>query len=88
MCKQIQTHNVFNNTIDSKVYDSYFLVPSAHDEKRVNALPLLNMKVTLLTSLFYYSVVNRCKNPEIYAVARSELNSWVGYLVNFISNRF
>ena len=33
-------------------------------------------------------MVNRCKNPEIPAVARSELNSWVGYLVNFISNRF
>ena len=33
-------------------------------------------------------MVNRCKNPENYAVARSELNSWVGYLVYFISNRF
>ena len=31
-------------------------MPSAHDEKRVNGLPLLNMKVTLLTSLFYYTV--------------------------------
>ena len=33
-------------------------------------------------------MVNRCKNPEIYAVARSELNSWVRYLVYLISNRF
>ena len=29
---------------------------SAHEDKRVNGLPLLNMKVTLLTSLFYYTV--------------------------------
>ena len=57
MCKEIQTRNVFNNSIVSKVYDCYFLVPSAHDEKRVNGLPLLNMKVTLLTSLFYYTVL-------------------------------
>ena len=57
MCKKIQTRNVFNNSIVSKVYDCYFLVPSAHDEKRVNGLPLLNMKVTLLTSLFYYTVL-------------------------------
>ena len=59
MCKEIQTRNVFNNSIVSKVYDCYFpdfLVPSAHDEKRVNGLPLLNMKVTLWTSLFYYTV--------------------------------
>ena len=57
MCKQIQTRKVFNNSIVSKVYDCYFLVPSAHDEKRVNGLPLLNMKVTLLTFLFYYTVL-------------------------------
>ena len=38
--------------------------------------------------ILLHSMVNRCKNPEIQAVARSELNSWVGYLVNFISNRF
>lgn len=38
--------------------------------------------------ILLHSMVNRCKNPEIHAVARSELNSWVGYLVNFISNRF
>ena len=30
------------------------------------------------------SMVNRCKSTEIHAVARSELNNWVGYLVNFI----
>ena len=72
------------------MYDCYFLVRSAHEEKRVNSLLLLNMKVTLLTSILIllHSMVNRCKNPEIHAVARSELNSWVGYLVNFISNRF
>ena len=44
--------NVFNNSIVSKAYNCYFLVLSAHKEKRVNGLPLLNMKVTLLTSLF------------------------------------
>ena len=56
ICKQMQTRNVFNNSIVSKVYDCYFLLRSAHEEKRVNGLPLLNMKVTLLTSLFYYTV--------------------------------
>ena len=56
ICKQMQTCNVFNNSIVSKMYDCYFLVRSAHEEKRVNGLPLLNMKVTLLTSLFYYTV--------------------------------
>ena len=56
ICKQMQTLNVLNNSIVSKVHNCYFLVQSAHEEKRVNSLPLLNMKVTLLTSLFFYTV--------------------------------
>ena len=32
-------------------------------------------------------MVNHRKNPEIHNVAKSELNRWVGYEVNFISNR-
>ena len=49
----MQTLNVFNKSIVSKVYDCYFLVLSAHKEKRVNGL---KKKVMLLTSLFYYTV--------------------------------
>ena len=54
--KQMQALNILNNSIVSKVYNCYFPVLSAHKEKRVNGLPLLNMKVTLLTSLFFYTV--------------------------------
>ena len=52
----MQTRSVYNNSVVSKEYDCYFLVRSADEEKRVIGLPLLNMKVMLLTSLFYYSV--------------------------------
>ena len=85
----MQTRNVFNNSIVSKVYNCYFLVWSAHKEKRVNGLPLLKYESNAVDIfILLHSMVNHCENPEIHAVARSELNSWVGYLVNFISNRF
>ena len=84
MCKQIQTRNVFNNSIVSKVYDCYFLVPSAHDEKRVNGLPLLNMKVTLLTSLFYYTVwLTVVKTPKF--TLWPDLNLTVGLDIQLTS---
>ena len=82
MCKQIQTRNVFNNSIVSKVYHCYFLVPSAHDEKRVNGLPLLNMKVTLLTSLFYYTVWLTVVKTLKFTLW-PDLNLTVGLDINF-----
>ena len=78
----MQTRNVFNNSIVSKVYNCYFLVRSAHKEKRVNGLPLLNMKVTLLTFFFFlHSMVKRCKNPEI--TLWPDLNLTVGLDISF-----
>ena len=61
---------------------TYFLVQSPHEEKRVNGLPLLNMKVTLLTFFFFlHSMVNRCKNPEI--TLWPDLNLTVGLDISF-----
>ena len=78
----MQTLNVFNNSIVSKVYDRYFLVLSAHKEKRVNGLPLLNMKVTLLTSLFYYTVWLTIVKTLKFTLW-PDLNLTVGLDINF-----
>ena len=78
----MQTRNVFNNSIVSKVYNCHFLVLSAHKEKRVNGLPLLKKKVMLLTSLFFYTVWLTVVKTVKFTLW-PDLNLKVGLDINF-----
>ena len=78
----MQALNILNNSIVSKVYNCYFPVLSAHKEKRVNGLPLLNMKVTQLTSLFFYTVWLTIVKTLKFTLW-PDLNLTVGLDINF-----
>ena len=74
ICKKIQTSSVYNNSIASKVYDCYFLVWSAHEKKKGYWFTVVKYESNAVDIfILLLGMVNRCKNPEINAVARSRL---------------
>ena len=79
----MQTLNVFNNSIVSKVYNCYFLVLSAHEEKRVNGLPLLYKYESNAVDIFIYYTVWLTVVKPLKFTLWPDLNLTVGLDINF-----
>ena len=77
----MQTLNVFNNSIVSKVYNLLSSAVSSRREKgqRFTVVKYESNAVDIF--IFLHSMVNRCKNPEI--TLWPDLNLTVGLDTNF-----
>ena len=79
----MQARNVFKNSIVPKVYYCCFLLRSAQEARgkaKDEQFTVVKYESKALDIfILLHIMVNRCEKPEIHDVAKSQLNSSVGY---------